>query len=406
VQTEDLLEAILPLDVWDTHTHLQGETLGARSFWEIGHYFWYLSELLAAGYPADYRSLSDDARMEEARLEAYAEAYRATRNTAMHWVMRRIFLDLYQIEIDGPRSIRAADEAVRASAARPDWAREVCARGAIRRIVVNTAPDHPFAHLPGVSCLVPRVEEHAAGWIARLKAGAEAGDPDSVGEAVHEEAGALLAGFAASGSRGVMTSLEPFGDLHLLGRAAGAAGRERASPGADRASQAAFVLRALCGAAEREGLFLQLLSGIEAVPGAGRVQVNDPRRLLPLYRFFREYGCDFELVLGSSLDNLVAVQAATLFRNVNVGGMWWYNFRPSTYRQSMQYRLEGLPPSKSVLVVSDARSIEWCYGKVLLVKRLLAEVLAEQVQRGWLGREDALWVAREWLHEAPARRYG
>ena len=138
---------------------------------------------------------------------------------------------------------------------------------------------------------------------------------------------------------------------------------------------------------------------------AGRVQVNDPRRLLPLYRFFREYGCHFELVLGSSLDNLVAVQAATLFRNVHVGGMWWYNFRPSTYRQSMQYRLEGLPPSKSVLVVSDARSIEWCYGKVLLVKRLLAEVLAEQVQRGWLGREDALWVAREWLHEAPARRY-
>ena len=57
MQTDDLLEAILPLDVWDTHTHLQGETLGARSFWEIGHYFWYLSELLAAGYPADYRSL-------------------------------------------------------------------------------------------------------------------------------------------------------------------------------------------------------------------------------------------------------------------------------------------------------------------------------------------------------------
>jgi glucuronate isomerase len=201
-----------------------------------------------------------------------------------------------------------------------------------------------------------------------------------------------------------MTSLEPFGDLHLLG-AASAGGREGASPGADRASQAAFAFRALCRAAEREGLFLQLLSGIEAVPGAGRVQVNDPRRLLPLYRFFREYGCDFELVLGSSLDNLVAVQAATLFRNVHVGGMWWYNFRPSTYRQSMQYRLEGLPPSKSVLVVSDARSIEWCYGKVLLVKRLLAEVLAGQVQGGWLGREDALWVARQWLYEAPAARY-
>jgi hypothetical protein len=400
VQSEDLLEAILPLDVWDTHTHLQGATLGARSFWEIGHYFWYLSELLAAGYPAGYRSLPV-----EARIGAYADSYQATRNTAMHWVMRRIFLDLYQIEIDGPRSIRAADEAVRASAARPDWAQEVCARGAIRRIVVNTAPEHPFPSLPGVSCLVPRVEEHLAGWIARLGEGAAAGATGAAGEAVEAEAGALLAGFAASGCRGVMTSLEPFGDLHLLGAAAGAAGGGQGVPGAGPASHAAFTLRALCRAAEREGVFLQLLSGIEAVPGAGRVQVNDPQRLLPLYRFFREHDCPFELVLGSSLDNLVAVQAATLFRNVHVGGMWWYNFRPSTYRQSMRFRLEGLPPSKSVLVVSDARCVEWCYGKVLLVKRLLAEVLAGQVRRGWLGREDALWVARQWLYEAPAARY-
>jgi hypothetical protein len=222
---------------------------------------------------------------------------------------------------------------------------------------------------------------------------------------VEAEAGALLAGFAASGCRGVMTSLEPFGDLHLLGAAAGAADGGQGAPGAGRAGHAAFTLRSLCRAAAREGVFLQLLSGIEAVPGAGRVQVNDPQRLLPLYRFFREHGCSFELVLGSSLDNLVAVQAATLFRNVHVGGMWWYNFRPSTYRQSMRFRLEGLPPSKSALVVSDARCVEWCYGKVLLVKRLLAEVLAGQVRRGWLGREDALWVARQWLYDSPAARY-
>jgi hypothetical protein len=39
------------------------------------------------------------------------------------------------------------------------------------------------------------------------------------------------------------------------------------------------------------------------------------------------------------------------------------------------------------------------------VKRLLAEVLARQVQQAWLGREDALWVARQWLYEAPAARY-
>ena len=111
-------------------------------------------------------------------------------------------------------------------------------------------------------------------------------------------------------------------------------------------------------------------------------------------------------MLGSSVDNLDAVQAATIFPNVYVGGMWWYNFRASTYRASMQYRLEGLPPSKCVLVVSDARCIEWCYGKVLLVKHLLADVLHDQIQRGWLGRDDALWGAGEGLYGAAAARYG
>ena len=88
-----------------------------------------------------------------------------------------------------------------------------------------------------------------------------------------------------------------------------------------------------------------------------------------------------------------------------MGGLWWYNFRASTYRASMGYRLEGLPPAKCVLVFSDARCIEWCYGKVLLVKHLLAEFLSDRIERGWLGRDDALWVARQWLYGAAAPRY-
>src|SRR5438093_7100666 len=90
VDRQELFDAILPLEVWDTHTHLRGAALAARSFWDVGHYFWFLRELLAAGYPADYRSLSEDER-----IAAYVRAYHATRNTSMHWVVERIFRDLY-----------------------------------------------------------------------------------------------------------------------------------------------------------------------------------------------------------------------------------------------------------------------------------------------------------------------
>ncbi len=219
---------------------------------------------------------------------------------------------------------------------------------------------------------------------------------------VTDEISAALATHAAAGCGGVITSLESFGTLDT----SSTQGTDRhTAPAADRESQSVFVLRSLCRAAEEQGLFLQLFMGIEPIQGGGRVPVNDSRRLLPLYALFRDYACPFELVLGSSVDNLDAVQAATIFPNVHVGGMWWYNFRASTYRASMQYRLEGLPPSKSVLVVSDARAIEWCYGKVVLIKRLLAEFLSDQIERGWLERDDALWVAREWLYGAAAVRY-
>jgi len=49
VRTDELRETILGLPVWDTHTHLAGGRLPARDFWEIGHYFWFLLELKAAG---------------------------------------------------------------------------------------------------------------------------------------------------------------------------------------------------------------------------------------------------------------------------------------------------------------------------------------------------------------------
>ena len=83
-------------------------------------------------------------------------------------------------------------------------------------------------------------------------------------------------------------------------------------------------------------------------------------------------------------------------------GVWlYYRFRASTYRASMQQRLESLPPTKSVLVLSDGRCIEWCFGKLLLVEHLLAEVLQEQIERGWPSRGHALWVASEWLYGPP-----
>ncbi len=113
----------------------------------------------------------------------------------------------------------------------------------------------------------------------------------------------------------------------------------------------------------------------------------------------------FELVLGDSIGNSYAMNAARCFKSIHVGGLWWYNFCTSIYRQIMQQRFETLPSIKSLIVVSDARCIEWCYGKIVLIKRLLADYLQDQVDQGWISRDGALKTGRNWLHNSAEALY-
>lgn len=73
----------------------------------------------------------------------------------------------------------------------------------------------------------------------------------------------------------------------------------------------------------------------------------------------------------------------------------------------MQYRLEALTVSKSSIIVSDARCMEWSYGKMLFVKKLAAEFLWERVRTaGWIDEETALDTANEWFYASAIKRYG
>jgi glucuronate isomerase len=182
--------------------------------------------------------------------------------------------------------------------------------------------------------------------------------------------------------------------------------RSAMEPGCSKDDVLMELLHAVCAAAERHGLLVQLFLGVERSWCGTAVPANDPARILKLSALFESYACPFELVVASELNNLDVVQAAWNFPNVHVGGMWWFNFRASTYRDAMQYRLEALAATQSSLVVSDARCIEWSYGKILLVKRLLAEFLWNQLEGGWIDRRTALQVAEDWLFNSAAKRYG
>jgi len=390
--TRDALrEDVWQLPVWDTHTHLTGGKLPAATFWDIGHYFWLLRELRAAGYPADADKLPDDHR-----FAAYAEAYARTRNTSMAWCLRRIFIDLYSVVLDGEDSLREADAKVRERHADPNWSRTVIDAIGLRKIITNVEADAPFPEADGVARCQPRLESILGAGLKQLR---EAADEREAGKLIAADLQGRFMHYRAAGYRGVMTSEGPFG---RLAEAVPAEQPELARSGTPDEVLKQWLLHTMCEQAAATGLWVQLFLGVESHWPGGATPSNFSDRILHRYGLFKAHDCAFQLVLGASGGNIEAVNAARIFPHVRVGGLWWYNYRASSYREAMQARLEALPAEQCALIASDARCIEWCYGKIALVKVLLADFLAEQVDAGWLSRDDAVWVARVWLHDAAA----
>jgi glucuronate isomerase len=290
---------------------------------------------------------------------------------------------------------------VRASFRQPGWSREVIDRLNIRYIGVNNLSDYDYPELPGVGVAVPsRSDFDRDGWVGRILA---APDQRGAGHEAKEQLAEAVGKLHTMGVRGMRVDIEPFEDGN---EAMLEMPDDLPVRGADKSAIDAFLAHAQLRALSAHGFFAQLFLGIERdVTTTTSMGVDDPRRIKNLYPLFERHACGFELVIGAPGNNLDAVQPARIYPNVHLGGLWWYNFRSSTYRQAMQYRLEAVPARKCALVASDARCIEWCYGKILLVKRLLADFLFDQIDLGWIDRDAALWVAREWLHDAAARRY-
>lgn len=388
-----LYDEILSLPVIDTHTHLVGNKLCAADFWEIADYFWLNRELQTAGYPA-----AADRLPPEERAAAFALAYHASRNTMMNRAFTAIMNDLYGVTITDTESVMKADDVVKMQSSAPGWAQQVADRLKVQRFIVNH-PDHAaFAGMREDALLLPRID----GWLPELAktiAGSAGSSRISAFAHAKQDITDRLQSYQRLGCPGIMTTLP----------ALGAAAHEvyELSEHSSKDEILLLLLHEVCSGLQEQGMFLQLFLGVERGWGkASPAPVNDPLRIVKLYGLFERYSIAFELVAASELNNLDVVQAAWNFSNVHVGGMWWYNFRASTYWQSMEYRIEAIAPLKSSLIVSDARCIEWTYGKLLLVKQLLVRFLDKQVEDQLLSREEALNLAAEWLHGSAAARYG
>jgi hypothetical protein len=184
--------------------------------------------------------------------------------------------------------------------------------------------------------------------------------------------------------------------------AAAIARRDQAGP-AERDVYASYVNEAFLTALEQRygnRVLFQFSFGAEPLPfeTASRLSQRAIAQLAEIIG--RHPGLRFQCLLASAHANQSLCTLCRELPNLSLAGFWWHNFFPSIIQRVLAERLDMLPLNRQVGFFSDAYCVEWVYGKSLLLRRMMAQVLAERVALGQFSLEQAVAIAAELLRNS------
>lgn len=432
---EELIGRIATLPLLDAHTHLVGGKLGARGLHDILLYHMAISDLYAAGCPSgarltEYPGWPDEAEAAARIREAIPYAHKA-RNTSISWGVRIILRDLYGWD----RAIteenwQAFDGLVRERAEDRAWHRSVVEKAHIRRLCTEYARREagPDGRGPDDALL-----QYSLEWAFFTRAqwgeydtalyelercwGREPESPAPIGgvrpktarvirtlDDVHAALDWYVSHIPANEILSHATHFSTDVDFQLVTDAVMSAALERrdtAGP-AERDLYASYVNEAFLTAYEKrfgDTLLFQFSTAAEPLPHetASRMSQRTLGQLAEMIG--RHPGIRFQCHVSSAHANQTMCTMCRELPNLSLAGYWWHNFFPAIIVRIMEERLDMLPVNKQVGFLSDAYCIEWTYAKSVMVKRLLAEALANKVALGMYDVDAAVDIAREMLFD-------
>lgn len=435
--TADLEAALWELPLFDAHTHLVGGKLGARGLHDILLYHMAVSDLYSAGCPSGARLTQYPGWPTEeeacARLQEAVPFLPLVRNTSTFWGVRTILSELY-----GWREPITAE----------NWPR---LHGIIRERADDRAWHHSLLDRLHIRRTVTELARRGGGedddrlqfsleWAFFTRC--QWGEFDT---ALYElercwgktpQSPSPIGGGARPAPERAIRSLE---DVHqalehyvrtipydqVISTATHISTDIDFRPVSDEEMSAALARRDQAGRAERDAYASYIneayLTALEDVPGPGphapivfqfslgaeplpfeTASRLSQRTLAQLAEMIgRHPRLRFQGFVSSRHANQSLCTLARELPNFSLAGFWWHNFFPGTIRQVLSERLDMLPLSKQVGFFSDAYCVEWVFGKAMIVRKQMAQVLAEKVLQGQYTFEDAVGIARAILFETP-----
>ena len=283
--------------------------------------------------------------------------------------LRQKIFDLHVVDMHNHLDVNPSDESV---VAKDFW-------DIGEYFVVNGDGRKNFGELAPRAIHVEGVDTQLAEWSNEILNGRD----------VKSEVFAFIRALKEKGVAGIRTT---------IGRMTGHTYRkELIKPGMTYDDAQIAVLHYLSEVCGECDIFIQLFLGVaydvSDMPGP----YNDGEGVAKLYGLFEKYSCTFSLITSSQAQNIDVINAANVFSNVQADGLWWYNLRPSSYKEVFEMRLEELPSIRSSIIATDAYVIEWCYIKMNIIKETLYEFMKDEIARGHIDEDMAVRVASDWF---------
>ena len=422
--SRDLGAAIDRLEAIDTHEHILPEAervaLPVDVFTLASHYA--VDDLTSAGLPeADRARLLSPTEPADRKWAAFSPWWAHTQHTGYGQALRLALRDIYGIDHLDATSLPTANARIR-ERNRPGLYADILKGRARLRFCVNDEywQPRPVPVDPAVFVLarkfdqyvtpvtragVGRLEQQSGRSIARLR------DLQDTLEAQFDAA--LAAGMVT-----VKTTMAYLRSLRFEVVSVEAASqafeslmRDRTPPPADAFAAldqrpykplSDFMFHQLVQLADAHRVPVQVHTGLHA--GNGNIVTNSrPADLTNL--FYRYPRVTFDVFhVGFPYQHEAAVLAKT-FPNACLDFCWMYVVSPTAAAATLHEVLDMVPANKVMGFGGDYRYPELSYAHAVMARRVIGQVLGERVTQRVCTDEEALTIARQLLHDNPARLF-
>ncbi|MFW5915666.1 MAG: glucuronate isomerase [Planctomycetota bacterium] len=413
-----LLQEIMDIPVIDVHSHVPHNSPFAQSLRELLGYHYFTELAHSAGMSQDV--IAGD-NPDEDMIPELIEAMQPLDNTVQYEWMVELARELFDFE--GQRlttdNWQELADAVKEKARKPGRERDILDKSSIEQVFLTNPFDDDLSSVdtdifvPSLRAdsLVFDLAEEEVQTSLQDVSGTSIADASDLRDALAE----LVDHFTSHQAASVALSLPPdfqvfpVVDSDLDTAVAKVMAGKPLSTKQTETLQCGvlFILGDLCDQCD---LPVQIMSGVvrgayrHGVPSGTDLPVagDSLRGLLPLLNAFPDVTFCLSVLSDSQAQELASY--GWILHNVVVSGHWWYDTIPAYIGRDLTARIQSVPKTQLIGFYSDMYKLEFGLPKYNMYRRILAQVLAEDlVESGRGSEEDAVRVGRCLLRNNASR---